>query len=65
MDSHYDPISAADLKEIVDPYQAANSETAERTLSGADVVEELGFWMESTHKLLRKLDLIPDPTDKS
>ena len=60
-----DPAATAALQEIVGLYRQtdAGDDTVERPLSGADVVEELGFWMERNQKLLRKLGIVEDPLD--
>ena len=49
------------LQEVVDLYRATDPAQTEIPLSGADVVAELGVWMERNHKLLRVLGvLLPD-----
>ena len=59
-----DPAATAALQEVVDLYRMTDIDDNrnECPLSGADVVEELGFWMERNHKLLRKLGIVEDAT---
>jgi len=63
-----DPAATAALQDVVNLYQMTDSddEINVRPLSGADVVEELGLWIERNHKLLRKLGIVEDtsPSDK-
>ena len=49
------------LEEVVEIYRSTDPDQAEKPLSGADVVDELGVWIDRNHKLLRKLRLIDDP----
>ena len=60
-----DPASTAALGEVVDIYRRADAdgESNEDPLSGADVVDELGLWMERNRKLLRKLGIVGDDLD--
>lgn len=57
-----DPAATAALREVVDLYAMTDSDNDqnERPLSGADVIEELGVWLERNRKLLRKLGIIRD-----
>ena len=38
----------------------ADDQRNECVLSGADVVDELGIWIQRNHKLLRKLGIVQD-----
>ena len=62
-----DPAATAALQEVYDVYRQTNHDDpdVEKPLSGADVVEELGFWIERNHKLLRKLGIIADDSEES
>ncbi len=59
-----DPAATAALQEVVDLYRLTNVDDAsvEQPLSGADLVDEIGLWIERNHKLLRKLGLIEEDT---
>lgn len=59
-----DQVLARDaLAEVVEIYQATDPEENDRPLSGADVVAELGDWIERNRKLLRVLGVVSDDTD--
>lgn len=60
MDSLDDPVARMALEEIVEIYRSTDADQTEKPLGGADVVEELGQWIEKNHKLLRKLGLVDD-----
>lgn len=64
MSSCDDPVAKAAIQEIMEIYRLTDPEQTDDPLSGADVVDELGFWIERNHKLLRKLGLVPDPFDQ-
>lgn len=64
MSSCDDPVAKAAIEEIVEIYRLTDPDQAESPLSGADVVDELGVWIERNHKLLRKLGLVDDPIDQ-
>lgn len=55
-----DPAATAALGEVVAIYAQTDPVAVPDPLSGADVVQELGFWLERNHKLLRKLGLVGD-----
>lgn len=52
--------AVAALAEIIDLYNAADADTTTEPLSGADVVDELGMWIERHQSLLAKLGLLAD-----
>ncbi|MEM9356055.1 MAG: hypothetical protein AAGB04_07575 [Pseudomonadota bacterium] len=57
-----DPAATAALREVVVLYTMTDcdDDQNELPLSGADVVEELGMWLERNRKLLRKLGIIEE-----
>ena len=59
------PLATAALKEIVEIYHMTEVDDRgdDSPLSGADVVAEIGLWMQTNHKLLRKLGIVGDDID--
>ena len=60
------PLTTAAIQEIVDIYRMTEVDDhgGESPLGGTDVVAEIELWMQTNHKLLRKLGIVEDEFDE-